>query len=164
MTKNGKVAGYILMATPTTSTSNIGHYSPMFHHVNESHLEHARQNNGEYEIDAPHEQEAALGKEYVVPQEVKIHKRYKEYARGGRVSGDVEIEDHLAFPERSLTAQLHHAHKGLHEDWEDNHHLRLHRSMSSKRMATGGKVGHGKTVVHKNFDTMRYEMTMKRGK
>ena len=67
---NGKHAGAILFTTPTTSTSHVQHHSAFTHHVDESHIEHAKHNNGEYEIDKPEHQESAKGKEYVQPHEV----------------------------------------------------------------------------------------------
>jgi hypothetical protein len=104
-TKNGKVAGAILMTTPTTSTSNHLHHSSFTHHVNDEHLEHARKNNGEYEIDPPHLQEMSMGKEYVPPQPIKIVKK----AIGGSVGEVPMTEDYKAFPEQNFMGQMHNA-------------------------------------------------------
>ena len=100
MTPNGKKAGAIVLTTPTTSTSGIGHRSEFTHHVNDSHIEHALQHNGEYEIDPPWMQHASRGNAYEAPRGAK------SYARGGEVDdGDRE------FPEQSFIAQQHNAHR-----------------------------------------------------
>lgn len=70
--KNGKDAGAILVTTPTTSTSDVQHHSNFTHDVSDKHIEHAKQHNGEYEIDNPHEQEKARGKEYSAPQPITL--------------------------------------------------------------------------------------------
>jgi hypothetical protein len=67
---NGKEAGAIMFTTPTTSTSSIQHHSAFTHHIDDSSVEHAKNNHGEYEIDKPEHQEAAKGKEYAAPQAV----------------------------------------------------------------------------------------------
>jgi hypothetical protein len=110
-TKNGKVAGAILMTTPTTSTSNDAHESEFTHHVDDGHLEHARKNNGEYEIDAPHEQEKAANTPYAAPQTVKFR------AYGGAVGHGVLDEAHDGMPSQSLAVQMHYAHRP--ETWEE---------------------------------------------
>ena len=110
-TKNGKLAGAILMTTPTESTSGIQHQSSFTHHMDEGHLAHARNNNGEYEIDNPEQQEAARGKEYVPPKEVKF------YASGGAVGPDQLGEgESNEFPEQDFRIQAHNAHSHSHED------------------------------------------------
>jgi len=107
MTKNGKEAGAILMTTPTESTSRVGHHTSFTHHVNPKHIDYAIRNNGEYEVDPPLQQEMALGKEYVAPQEIKIMKKPKKFAMGGSVSSDDDLgaDDFLAFPEQNHHAQ-----------------------------------------------------------
>lgn len=74
-TKNGKDAGAILATTPTTSTSDVQHHSNFTHDVSDAHIEHAKHHNGEYEIDNPHEQEKARGKEYAAPSPITIFKK-----------------------------------------------------------------------------------------
>lgn len=69
---NGKHAGAIVFTTPTTSTSHIQHHSAFTHHVDDKTIEHAKANNGEYEVDKPEHQEAAKGKEYVQPHAVVL--------------------------------------------------------------------------------------------
>ena len=66
--KNGKIAGGILVTTPTTSTSIAQHHSAFTHDVGPEHIEHAKSHGGEYEIDNPYHQESARGKEYAPPQ------------------------------------------------------------------------------------------------
>jgi hypothetical protein len=73
--KNGKDAGAILVTTPTTSTSDVQHHSNFTHDVSDDHIEHAKQHNGEYEIDRPEEQEKARGKEYSAPKPILIQKK-----------------------------------------------------------------------------------------
>lgn len=106
-TKNGKVAGAILMTTPTTSTSNHLHHSSFTHDVNDSHIQHAIENNGEYEIDDPLQQAMAKGKEYSPPQPINIVKK----ASGGHIDGDPMTECYMAFPEQNHMAQMTHARK-----------------------------------------------------
>lgn len=114
MTKNGKEAGAILMTTPTTSTSNLGHQTSFTHNVNDDHIDYAKQNNGEYQIDPPEAQEASAGREYVPPQEIKFR------ADGGAVDGEYITDDLAGFPERSFAVQMHNAHR--HEEYNDDHH------------------------------------------
>jgi len=156
MTKNGKVAGAILMTTPTESTSNVGHQTSFTHHVGEHHIEHAKQNNGEYQIDTPQEQIAAKGKEYVAPQPIKFMKRL---ATGGPVGDDIDNEEfdgHMAFPEQSFAAQHRLAHRHDPEEVDEigvrpylagAKHIRSmagqHKAFQkpeSRRMAEGGEV------------------------
>lgn len=143
-TKNGKDAGHILMTTPTESTSNLGHETSFTHNVSQAHIEHAQKNKGEYEIDKPEDQEKARGKEYAPPQPLKF------MASGGYVSRHhgFEQDDYHAFPEQNLAAQRHLA-KRLGEDEE-----------RTERKPAGKKA----VVVHKDLDTMRHEMMMKKGK
>ena len=72
MSKNGKKPGGILITTPTESTDNIQHHTSFTHHVDANTIEHAKRNNGEYEIDNPHEQEKAKGKAFAAPQAVQF--------------------------------------------------------------------------------------------
>jgi hypothetical protein len=77
--KNEKNAGGLLVTTPTTSTSDIQHQSSFTHHVDNTTIEHAKAHNGEYEIDAPAEQEKSLTKsEYAAPVPVTITKMKKK--------------------------------------------------------------------------------------
>ena len=120
MTRNGKEAGAILMTTPTTSTSNLGHQTSFTHHVNDDHIKYAEENNGEYQIDPPEQQEASMGREYIPPQEIKFR------ADGGAVDGEYITDDLAGFPERSFAVQMHNAHR--HEEHpEAHHHHGLHQ-------------------------------------
>jgi hypothetical protein len=67
-----------LLLTPTTSTSDAQHHTTFTHHFDEKTIEHAKRNNGEYEIDNPREQEAARGKEYAQPSPIMIMKKPKK--------------------------------------------------------------------------------------
>lgn len=158
MTKNGKQAGHILMTTPTTSTSGVGHQTSFTHHVNEDHIKHAMKNNGEYEIDPPEQQEKSAGKEYMAPQPVKM------LATGGPVTfqHQAEREDHSAFPEQSFSGQMHNAHRNLDDDFENSHHLEMHRDMIDHRLKKGERIHKAPVMVHKKLDTMRHEMMMRR--
>ena len=147
-TKNGKEAGHILMTTPTESTSNVGHQTSFTHHVNDSHIEHAQKNNGEYEIDKPEDQIKAAGKEYAPPQSIKF------YAEGGGVGGmgrhpGLSHDDFHAFPEQNYAAQRHMAMRG--HDYEKP-------QTSSLPYHAGQKKG---VAVHNKLDTMRLEMIKK---
>lgn len=115
MTKNGKQAGAILMTTPTTSTSGVGHETSFTHHVDENHVARAKATNGEYEIDPPAEQEASRGREYAPPQPIRFIKR----AEGGRVERP-EDEDLSAFPEQSYAAQAHNTHRHHEHETKDD--------------------------------------------
>lgn len=125
-TKNGKNAGAILMTTPTESTSNHLHHSSFTHDVSKAHIEHAKKNNGEYEIDSPFEQAKAKGKEYTPPQPIKIVKK----ADGGSIAQmSKEYDDDFnAFPERNFMAQHHHANRIGVEDITDVHPRLLQRA------------------------------------
>lgn len=113
-TKNGKVAGAILMTTPTESTSNHLHHSSFTHHVGEHNIEYAKKNKGEYEIDSPMHQAMAEGKEYTPPQPIKIVRK----ANGGSISRmKKEYDDDFnCFPERNFMAQHHLANRAGVED------------------------------------------------
>ena len=140
-TKNGKEAGHILMTTPTESTSNIGHQTSFTHHVNNEHIEHAKKNAGEYEIDKPEDQLKAAGKEYVAPQAIKF------YAEGGQVGGRHEgfsDDDFHAFPEQNVVAQRHLAMRG-----HDHEPVTKHGLSDNKR----------KVTMNKDMDTMLLELT-----
>ena len=140
-TKNGKEAGHILMTTPTESTSNIGHQTSFTHHVSPDHIEHAKNNKGEYEIDKPENQLKAAGKEYVAPQAIKF------YADGGQVGGrhiGFSDDDFHAFPEQNVVAQRHLAMRG--EDYEP---VAKHSLSDHKR----------KVTMNKDMDTMLLELT-----
>ena len=115
MTKNGKMAGAILMTTPTESTSNLGHQSSFTHHVDDSHIAHAQTHNGEYEIDPPMHQEASMGKEYQAPQPISFLPR-KQRAAGGEVDGEDDFS--MGLPEQNFLAQYHNAHTHHHEERE----------------------------------------------
>lgn len=142
-TKNGKEAGHILMTTPTESTSNLGHETSFTHHVDEKSIKHAMSNNGEYEIDKPEEQEKARGKEYSAPKPISIVKK----AMGGSIESrhpGLSDDDFHAFPERNFAAQRHLAMRR----GDDEHETVKKHGMP--------------VVVHKNVDTMRYEMMARR--
>lgn len=151
-TKNGKVAGAILMTTPTTSTSNVGHQTSFTHHVGEPHIAHALKNNGEYQIDPPHEQAASAGKEYTPPQPINFVKRL---AAGGSVAHDRMLEEfdgHMGFPEQSFAAQHRMAYRHDPEEMGEiglgvyragAKHIASMAGQSpgaQRRMAEGGKV------------------------
>ena len=148
-TKNGKNAGAILMTTPTESTSNLGHQTSFTHHVNDKHIEHATKNNGEYEIDAPHEQEKAKGKEYAAPQPIKF------MAEGGSVGRHPELDhdDYHAFPERNFHAQYHLARRHDPHDSGDDAYVRAAMGKAHRK--------NKRVALHKNMDTMRLELTKK---
>jgi hypothetical protein len=119
-TKNGKLAGHILMTTPTESTSNVGHETSFTHHVGEHSIDYAKRNKGEYEIDSPMHQAMAEGKEYVKPEPIKIVRKVKavKKAEGGRVEftpHDYD-DDFNCFPERNYIAQHHLANRAGVED------------------------------------------------
>jgi hypothetical protein len=139
--KNGKDAGHILMTTPTESTSSIGHQTSFTHHVNEGHIEHAKKNKGEYEIDKPEDQLKASGKEYAAPQAIKF------YADGGTVGGrhiGFSDDDFHAFPEQNVVAQRHLAMRG-----HDKEPIAKHGLSDHKR----------KVTINKDMDTMLLELT-----
>ena len=140
-TKNGKDAGHILMTTPTESTSNLGHETPFTHNVNQSHVEHALKNKGEYVIDKPEDQINARGKEYAAPQPMI------RMAEGGQVGGNrhpgYSDDDFHAFPERNIAAQRHMA-------------MRRGDDEEAPRRAKKAPV-----TMHNNIDTMRLALTKK---
>jgi len=123
-TKNGKLAGAILMTTPTHSTSNHLHHSSFTHHVNENHIAYAGHNNGEYEIDPPLQQEMSMGKEYIPPKPVVIKK-----AAGGHIHSDPMTEDYMAFPEQNFMGQMHNAQKVGIESIHDLPHELVHKRL-----------------------------------
>ena len=141
-TKNGKVAGAIILTTPTESTSGLEHQASFTHHVDESDLAHARANKGEYEIDSPAKQEAARGKEYVQPKGIKF------FAHGGSVHihGGLDDDDFLAFPEQNFAAQAHLSHReGVEDEYELPHnHLHQTHAHTHARVVhakAGGAIG-----------------------
>ena len=139
-TKNGKEAGHILMTTPTESTSNLGHQTSFTHHVNDKHIEHAMENNGEYEIDRPEDQEKARGKEYRAPQSIKF------YADGGTVGArhrGFSHDDFHAFPEQNIMAQRHLSMRKGEDEAQEKYH-------SNKKAV----------MVHKSTSAMKHEMLM----
>jgi hypothetical protein len=110
MSRNGKPAGGILMTTATTSTAPWKRLGSFTHHVDQSDIEHAIANNGEYQIDAPEKQIAAAGAAYKPPK--GSVKGKLQYARGGSVDDDGDDEsDSMEFPERNFTAQMHNSHR-----------------------------------------------------
>jgi hypothetical protein len=147
MTKNGKKAGHILMTTPTESTSNIGHQTSFTHNVSPEHVEHAKKNKGEYEIDRPEDQAKAKGKEYVAPQAIKFQPKPKAYALGGSVGGrhiGFSDDDFHAFPEQNVVAQRHLAMRG------DDHEGVQKQGLSDNKR---------KVTMNKDMDTMLLELT-----
>ena len=140
-TKNGKEAGHILMTTPTESTSSIGHQTSFTHHVNDSHIEHAKKNAGEYQIDKPEDQIKAAGKEYAAPQAIKF------YAEGGSVGGrhaGFSDDDFHAFPEQNVVAQRHLAMRRGEDESAAKH------SVSNNKR---------KVTMHHDMDAMMLELT-----
>jgi hypothetical protein len=113
--KNGKLAGAILMTTPTESTSHLGHETSFTHHVDDAAVDHALRNNGEYEIDSPMTQEAAKNKRFAAPQPLELKMRPKAFARGGAV--EERDEDYsMGLPEQHFHAQKHIGHTHDHEE------------------------------------------------
>jgi hypothetical protein len=150
-TKNGKVAGHILMTTPTESTSNLGHQTSFTHHVNEKDVEHAQKNNGEYQIDRPEDQVKSANKEYVAPQPIKIVRK----AHGGSIGGrhpELGEDNFHAFPELNGQAQRHLAMRDGEQEEQKANQMTYHSK-------------HKKPVsINKKLDTMRLELTMKKAK
>ena len=108
MTKNGKKAGAILLTTPTKSTSGLERQASFTHHLDESDVDHAIKHHGEWEVDAPHLQEAARGKEYKPPQTAA-----QAFARGGSAHSHGEEEhETTAFPSRDFAVMRHLTHRG----------------------------------------------------
>jgi hypothetical protein len=158
-TKTGKLAGHILMTTPTESTDNVGHQTSFTHHVGEHHIEHALKHNGEYEIDNPKDQEASSGTEYVTPQPIKI---MKKLAKGGSVTTgtDEDMDGHMAFPERSFGAQHRLSYRHDPEEVKEIGHLPY--DAGAKNIHTiHNRASNGKVSVHKDLDTMAYELSRK---
>lgn len=145
MTKNGKMAGHILMTTPTTSTSGVQHHSSFTHDVSQEDIEHAKKNNGEYVIDDPKKQEASAGKEYVPPQQISVIKK----AAGGSIHHPHHemFDDYMAYPERSFMAQMHLS--------------RRHDPEEKDEWKYPDRKARRPVIVHKNTNTMKYEMAMK---
>jgi hypothetical protein len=154
-TKNGKVAGHILMTTPTESTDLASHQTTFTHNVNASHIDHALKNKGEYEVDRPEDQEKAKGKEYVAPKPINIPKTWK-LANGGSINlgrhpgyGD---DNFHAFPEQNVIAQRHLAMRDGEQEEQNANQMTYHSK-------------HKKPVsINKKLDTMRLELTMKKAK
>jgi hypothetical protein len=145
-TKNGKEAGHILMTTPTESTSNLGHETSFTHHVDESSINHAMDNKGEYEIDKPEDQEKARGKEYAAPQAIQLPKTMK-LAAGGSVYSrhpGLSDDDFHAFPERNFAAQRH-----------------LAMRLGDEEKAEKPKKSRVPVILQKSGDAMRLELTRK---
>lgn len=113
--KNGKLAGAILMTTPTESTSHLGHETSFTHHVDDAAVDHALRNNGEYEIDSPMTQEAAKNKRFAAPQPLELKMRPKAFARGGAV-GERDEDYSMGLPEQHFHAQKHIGHTHDHEE------------------------------------------------
>jgi len=80
-TKNGKIAGAIMVTTPTTSTSDVQHHSNFTHHVGDEHIAHAESHGGEYQVDAPEEQESSRNASYLPPFDAAKAKAEKRKAR-----------------------------------------------------------------------------------
>lgn len=144
-TKNGKEAGHLLMTTPTTSTSTVQHQSAFTHHVNEGHIEHAKNNNGEYEIDPPHAQEASAGKEYAPPQSIKFMATGGHVARSGfgilhPSHRESQFDEYMGSPEMSFAAQFHLAHRHDPEEREEWTPAKRTVRKPSHKMADGGSV------------------------
>ena len=154
-TKNGKVAGHILMTTPTESTDLASHQTTFTHNVNANHIDHALKNKGEYEVDRPEDQEKAKGKEYVAPKPINIPKTWK-LAEGGSINlgrhpgyGD---DNFHAFPEQNVIAQRHLAMRDGEQEEQNANQMTYHSK-------------HKKPVsINKKLDTMLLELTMKKAK
>ena len=144
MSKNGKQAGAILLTTPTTSTSDIEHKSSFTHHIGPEDIAHAKNHNGEYEIDSPHDQEAARGNNYQPPRAPGASERF---AAGGAVwQGD---DGDREFPEQSFIAQRHNSHSGGMGDPEVPHHQHAGGKGTVLHFATGGSVGRALQIAAK---------------
>jgi hypothetical protein len=133
-TPNNKIAGGILMTTPTTSTKGARRLTGFYHHFNDEHVQKALANNGEHEIDSPYEQEAARGNEYVAPQEPA-----KTRAFGGAVGNrDFCASENMGLPEQNSAAQDHLMHGKLEfEPYEKD----SHRAVIDKAMNLISKMG-----------------------
>jgi hypothetical protein len=101
------------MTTPTTSTSGQERESSSFFHtVTPAHVEHAKKNNGEYEVDNPMEQEKAKGNKWSKEEPLNfMKKKDMGFAAGGSVGhqkiDELHDDDCHAFPERNFAAQRH---------------------------------------------------------
>jgi hypothetical protein len=157
-TPSGKVAGAILLTTPTESTSTMRHHTQFNHFVDWPEIEHAQANNGEYEIDAPEKQLAAAGREYVPPRKQIEAEQYAPqktemgYATGGAV-GDMDDEEDdtdgiFGFPEQNGHAQYHLAHRA--ENWPDDALANSH-NMIQKHMPDLGN-----NVIHRALSVIRH--------
>ena len=145
ISKNGKEAGHILMTTPTESTSNLGHETSFTHHVGQAHIEHAKKNNGEYEIDRPEDQAKAKGKEYITPQAIKFR------AEGGSINvrhQGLNDDDFHCFPESNGESQRHLAMRYGEDESKPNQ--RAHRKIH--------------IAPHNDMDVMHLALIMKKVK
>ena len=114
---NGKLAGAIVMTTPTTSTKGYRRKTGFYHHINEDHIEKAIANGGEHEIDPPQEQENSIGKEYVPP----VPNARKAKAFGGAIDNEDDLEsENMGLPEQNHHAQHHLSHHDLEDELHKN--------------------------------------------
>lgn len=63
---HGKLAGAILATSPTISTKGKRRNSDFTHKITKETIEHAKNNNGEFEIDKPEDQEKSMHTQHVV--------------------------------------------------------------------------------------------------
>jgi len=143
MTKNGKVAGHILMTTPTESTSNVGHQTSFTHNVSDEDIKHAVKTKGEYVIDKPEDQLRSANKEYVAPQPIKIIRKADGGLVGERHWGYSDDDFH-AFPEQNPIAQRH---------------LAMRRGEDEDMPYHAPKPN---VMINKNLDTMILELMRKK--
>jgi len=143
MTKNGKVAGHILMTTPTESTSNVGHQTSFTHNVSDEDIKHAVKTKGEYVIDKPEDQLRSANKEYVAPQPIKIIRKADGGLVGERHRGYSDDDFH-AFPEQNPIAQRH---------------LAMRRGEDEDMPYHAPKPN---VMINKNLDTMILELMRKK--
>ena len=143
MTKNGKVAGHILMTTPTESTSNVGHQTSFTHNVGDEDIKHAVKTKGEYVIDKPEDQLRSANKEYVAPQPIKIIRKADGGLVGERHRGYSDDDFH-AFPEQNPIAQRH---------------LAMRRGEDEDMPYHAPKPN---VMINKNLDTMILELMRKK--
>jgi len=78
--KHGNNAGALVATSPTSSTSNQKQDSSFTHNVDHHTIEHAKTHRGEWEIDHPHDQEKARGKEWAASQPLVFMKKPKKAA------------------------------------------------------------------------------------
>jgi hypothetical protein len=156
MSRNGKKAGYLLLTTPTESTSGVQHDTEFTHPVDEAHLAHAAANNGEYQIDAPELQEAARGRDFpkkseettIDPTSIKRRQR----AFGGAVEEVEEeepepLEEHMsAFPEQSYSAQRHNIHRAYADEGEEGRAPAQRTNVVDRALAITRHAAPGMTV------------------